>query len=362
MPKTRLEFKDHTSSKFWEVEVSGALLTVTYGKIGTAGQTKAKECADPAAADSERGRLLTEKTKKGYVVVGGSSSADLSSAPGARPKAKPKQASQQNIARRIEERFGIAVPARYLEFIESDEYLKHQGKFAVDLIGYAKDVKLKVRFDHKSLVDLFQENDISQSEVPELIPFAQLESEPQFFVIDISAPECAVSLWEHETGAFNPYAESLDKFLGALVTEQEFKSRLNEEKKVLTSIKKHAKRALPKAEKLYASGKPGEARVLLDEFLQDQKAIRYDGDNDFEAVGYLCASLYLRSRCELAEGRYEAAFESTVAAASCGGEKVGTYSVDYETRLIECCCIALPYLPISSETRLPPKLESRART
>ena len=38
----RYEFKDGASEKFWEVGVDEATLTVRFGRIGTAGQTKDK--------------------------------------------------------------------------------------------------------------------------------------------------------------------------------------------------------------------------------------------------------------------------------------------------------------------------------
>jgi predicted DNA-binding WGR domain protein len=61
------EFVEGTSSKFWAVTVSGTTHTVRYGKIGTAGQSKAKTFADAAAAAHDAGKLVAEKAGKGYV-------------------------------------------------------------------------------------------------------------------------------------------------------------------------------------------------------------------------------------------------------------------------------------------------------
>ncbi len=61
------EFVEGTSSKFWAVAVSGDTHTVRYGKIGTAGQSKTKTFADAAAALHDAGKLVAEKTGKGYV-------------------------------------------------------------------------------------------------------------------------------------------------------------------------------------------------------------------------------------------------------------------------------------------------------
>lgn len=43
-----LTYKDETSDKFWNIEVSGTSFTVTYGKTGTPGQTQKKEFKDEA--------------------------------------------------------------------------------------------------------------------------------------------------------------------------------------------------------------------------------------------------------------------------------------------------------------------------
>jgi len=67
----RFEFVDSTSNKFWEVDVKGKTLNVTFGKIGTKGQSKPKDFATPEKAKAEMEKLIKEKTGKGYVEVGG---------------------------------------------------------------------------------------------------------------------------------------------------------------------------------------------------------------------------------------------------------------------------------------------------
>ena len=67
----RFEFSDGTSNKFWEVDVKGKILNVTFGKIGTKGQSKPKDFATPEKAKTEMEKLIKEKTGKGYVEVGG---------------------------------------------------------------------------------------------------------------------------------------------------------------------------------------------------------------------------------------------------------------------------------------------------
>ena len=67
----RFEFVDGTSNKFWEVDVKGNTLNVTFGKIGTKGQSKPKDFATPEKAKAEMEKLVKEKTGNGYIEVGG---------------------------------------------------------------------------------------------------------------------------------------------------------------------------------------------------------------------------------------------------------------------------------------------------
>ena len=63
------EFKDAHSSKFWEVSVSGATITVLYGKLGTNGQTSVKEMNSPKEAQEQAKKQANGKIKKGYQEV-----------------------------------------------------------------------------------------------------------------------------------------------------------------------------------------------------------------------------------------------------------------------------------------------------
>jgi DNA ligase-1 len=63
----RFEYVEGNSSKFWEISVEGADVTVRYGRIGTEGQTKTKSFTDTAAAANHAEKLIEEKTGKGYV-------------------------------------------------------------------------------------------------------------------------------------------------------------------------------------------------------------------------------------------------------------------------------------------------------
>ena len=62
----RFELSEGGSQKFWAVAVSGAEVTVRYGRIGSAGQTTVKSFPDGAAAAKHADKLIQEKTGKGY--------------------------------------------------------------------------------------------------------------------------------------------------------------------------------------------------------------------------------------------------------------------------------------------------------
>jgi uncharacterized protein (TIGR02996 family) len=60
------EFSDGRSNKFWNIELSGTEITITSGRIGTAGRTETKPLPNPGAARREHDRLIAEQTEKGY--------------------------------------------------------------------------------------------------------------------------------------------------------------------------------------------------------------------------------------------------------------------------------------------------------
>jgi uncharacterized protein (TIGR02996 family) len=67
---SRYEFAEGTSNKFWEITLDGASFKTTYGKIGAAGQTTLKSFGSPAEAQREHDKLVAEKVRKGYALVG----------------------------------------------------------------------------------------------------------------------------------------------------------------------------------------------------------------------------------------------------------------------------------------------------
>jgi predicted DNA-binding WGR domain protein len=55
------------ASKFWEVAINGSELTVSFGRIGTKGQSQTKTFATPDAAMREREKLVRSKLGKNYI-------------------------------------------------------------------------------------------------------------------------------------------------------------------------------------------------------------------------------------------------------------------------------------------------------
>lgn len=66
-----LIFSDGSSNKFWTIVLDGSDQTVTFGKVGTVGQTQTKSFNSDEAALKSYDKLVAEKTKKGYVDVSG---------------------------------------------------------------------------------------------------------------------------------------------------------------------------------------------------------------------------------------------------------------------------------------------------
>ncbi|WP_313266604.1 DUF6493 family protein [Sphingobacterium sp.] len=77
-----LKYIDGTSDKFWEIQTAGSTHTVTYGRNGTAGQSKSKTFDSEEACLKDAEKLIAEKTKKGYSEDGtvGADSKEKSSA------------------------------------------------------------------------------------------------------------------------------------------------------------------------------------------------------------------------------------------------------------------------------------------
>ncbi len=62
-----LRFEQGGSRKFWRSSLKGNDLTVSYGRIGTSGQTLLKQFESPERAQREMEKLVVEKLRKGYI-------------------------------------------------------------------------------------------------------------------------------------------------------------------------------------------------------------------------------------------------------------------------------------------------------
>lgn len=60
-------YQDEKSHKFWAVEQQGNELHISWGKVGTNGQSQVKSFADAAVSERAELKLIAEKVKKGYV-------------------------------------------------------------------------------------------------------------------------------------------------------------------------------------------------------------------------------------------------------------------------------------------------------
>ena len=67
---TYLEYHDEKSDKFWQIAVNENQHTVTYGKIGTQGQSKTKEFTDAQSCKKDAEKLIKAKKAKGYTENG----------------------------------------------------------------------------------------------------------------------------------------------------------------------------------------------------------------------------------------------------------------------------------------------------
>ncbi|QQR47138.1 WGR domain-containing protein [Myxococcus xanthus] len=86
----RYEFKEGSSSKFWEINLSGSSFTARWGRIGTDGQEKTQTFGSPAEAQKEHDKLVREKEKKGYVLADKSDDDDSEGGGGEEPASNPE--------------------------------------------------------------------------------------------------------------------------------------------------------------------------------------------------------------------------------------------------------------------------------
>jgi len=97
LPARRFEFEEGSSSKFWAIERDARTVTVTFGRIGSKGQEKAKSFASEEAAAGEEAKLIAEKLRKGYREATGGQTAKAASP--AKKQTSPGPASARGTKR-----------------------------------------------------------------------------------------------------------------------------------------------------------------------------------------------------------------------------------------------------------------------
>lgn len=69
-PIRQFELVEGTARRFWQIHQDGSDISVSFGRIGTRGQTQIKPFPDASRAAREMEKLIAEKLKKGYLEVG----------------------------------------------------------------------------------------------------------------------------------------------------------------------------------------------------------------------------------------------------------------------------------------------------
>jgi uncharacterized protein (TIGR02996 family) len=100
------------SNKFWDIELKGKSFTVTWGRVGSAGQSLTKSFKDEEAARTQHDKLVEEKLAKGYV--------ETTSAPAAAARPQP------GLRQALEEAL-VANPDDLAAHMAYSDYLQEQG-------------------------------------------------------------------------------------------------------------------------------------------------------------------------------------------------------------------------------------------
>jgi predicted DNA-binding WGR domain protein len=157
----RFELVEGTSSKFWEIELDGNQMTVTYGRIGTQGTSQTKSFENGVAAHKEYDKLIAEKTRKGYRGVDnagttrGATAATAATTPGAGRSVAltaPKSKGVRNNAATLAAKWGREVPAALAALLASDDLGALQKKNIT--IRYAGETNARLVFEDPAFQDL----------------------------------------------------------------------------------------------------------------------------------------------------------------------------------------------------------------
>jgi predicted DNA-binding WGR domain protein len=92
MSTREFTFQEGASDKFWKITLDGKATTVNFGRRGTSGQVQTKEYASVDEAKKTYDKLISEKTKKGYVETAESSKGKVAASTAVAPKAEQPKA------------------------------------------------------------------------------------------------------------------------------------------------------------------------------------------------------------------------------------------------------------------------------
>ncbi|MEZ0373904.1 MAG: WGR domain-containing protein, partial [Candidatus Sericytochromatia bacterium] len=97
-PTLRLECSEAGASKFWQIHQLEGEVTISWGRIGTAGQTQIKQFASATEAEAFRDSQAATKRKKGYIDAAGQPASIPKDDPAPRSKkaASSKKSQPQN--------------------------------------------------------------------------------------------------------------------------------------------------------------------------------------------------------------------------------------------------------------------------
>ena len=147
----RYEFSEGSSNKFWEIKLSDKSFTTTYGKIGATGQTTVKTFKSSADAKKEHDKLVAEKMKKGYALVGGKAKAADKKADKGKPEKAASAAVGKADARNPDlEAAIVANPSDREAYAVFADWLQEQGDPRGELISLQLAYKDK---QAKALID-----------------------------------------------------------------------------------------------------------------------------------------------------------------------------------------------------------------
>jgi uncharacterized protein (TIGR02996 family) len=100
-------YTDEKSNKFWNIDLQGDRFTLTFGRVGSKGQTQTKDFPDAQQARKAHDKLVAEKLGKGYV--------ETTSAAAPAPASSPLQQSLE--AALVENPDDLAAHSAYADFL-----------------------------------------------------------------------------------------------------------------------------------------------------------------------------------------------------------------------------------------------------